>query len=34
MACWHIHRPMTPVPIQPIRVEFGDATVIPIAKLP
>jgi hypothetical protein len=28
MACWHIHRPITPVPIQPIRVMPGSAFVM------
>src|SRR5690348_10941697 len=33
MACSHIHRPMTPVPIQPMRVLPGCATVICIASV-
>src|SRR5437016_911045 len=31
MRCWHIHRPMTPVPIQPTRVLPGSAFTICMA---
>src|ERR671925_171984 len=31
MTCWHIHRPMTPVPIQPTRVLPGSTLVTGMA---
>src|SRR3954471_22601510 len=33
MRCWHIHRPMTPVPIQPTRVVPDSALLIAMSSL-
>src|SRR4051794_169836 len=33
MACWHIQRPMTPVPIQPILVLPASALLIAMSAL-